>query len=194
MTDWQAAFIGRELSDGGIPAGGSRNAGVLVAITSGAEPQVILTRRALHLSTHAGQVSFPGGMWEPADPSLRHTALREAHEEIGLPPHEVGLVARLTARESRFGVRVVPFVGEVPAAISLQASPDEIDQIIPVPLSFFLHEQPARVDLIERAGVRRRMPAWYWQDHEIWGLTALIMQELVDQVIDARLDTHKGAQ
>ena len=73
-----------------IPADHSLTAAVLVVLHGDPmDPQVVLTQRANHLKNHAGEVAFPGGMWDAVDNHLLDTALREAHEEVGLAPHLV---------------------------------------------------------------------------------------------------------
>jgi 8-oxo-dGTP pyrophosphatase MutT (NUDIX family) len=91
-------------------------AAVLLAVTDDVcNPQVILTRRAQHLPTHQGQIAFPGGKAETEDQDLVATALREAHEEVGLLPEQVKVVGQLGQVLSRQGFVVTPVVGVVPA-------------------------------------------------------------------------------
>jgi|SaaInl5LU_22_DNA_1037371.scaffolds.fasta_scaffold05207_4 8-oxo-dGTP pyrophosphatase MutT (NUDIX family) len=157
-----------------------RQAAVLMPVTDHLEnPTLILTRRAKHLTTHAGQISFPGGMWEPGDSGLAQTALRESQEEIGLRPKDVQLVSRFAAKPSRFGVQVTPFLGVIPQSASLIACTEETDEIIPVPLAFFVDEKPERIDYRETNGVRYKLPSWRYQNQEVWGLTAMIIEELL---------------
>ncbi|ARN76053.1 NUDIX hydrolase [Oceanicoccus sagamiensis] len=123
-------------------AGDYIEAGVLMAITADAEaadciPEIILTRRAAHLSLHPGEAAFPGGKQDPTDKSLLATALREAHEEVALKPQQVEYLGALDQRITRSGIRVSPFVGIVPADYILTPNQDELDCIYKVPLSFF---------------------------------------------------------
>src|SRR3989338_9158039 len=89
-------------------------AAVLVPITRRDEPEVVLTLRASGLSTHGGEVAFPGGRRDPEDADLIETALREAEEEIGLPPGLVEVIGPLSTLVSRHGIPVTPYVGLVP--------------------------------------------------------------------------------
>ena len=158
----------------------SELASVLIAITdSKHDPKLILTRRAESMNTHSGQVAFPGGRWEAGDPSLAYTALRESKEEIALSPDVVEIKGMLQARKSYFGLWVYPFVARVPEVLDLKKNPAEIDSIFTVPLRFFLETEPSRVDKVERQGVRYQVPAWYFEDYEIWGLTAFILQDML---------------
>ncbi len=111
-------------------------AAVLMPFVDQPEPELILTVRAQGLSTHAGQVAFPGGKRDPEDPDLKTTALRESHEEVGLPHHLVEVVGQLSPIPSRFGIKVTPFVGLVRPGFSLVPEPGEIDTIFHVPLNF----------------------------------------------------------
>lgn len=157
-----------------------RSAAVLIPVTNSlSAPRLILTRRAKHLSTHAGQISFPGGMWEVEDESLSATALRESHEEIGLKPKDVEMVARFPAKASRFGVQVTPFLGVIPDGVRLTACTDETDEILPVPLNFFIEQPPERVDYRESKGESYRLPSWRYRGEEIWGLTAMIIEDML---------------
>ncbi len=158
-----------------------RRAAVLIPVTDHIEqPELVLTRRAMHLSSHPGQISFPGGMWEPEDNDLTQTALRESHEEIGLRPGDVKLLNRFHPKASRFGVEVTPFLGIIPRSAKLVACSDETDEIIPVPLKFFLDQEPERFDYRETNGVHYRLPSWRYQGQEIWGLTAMIIEEMLE--------------
>ncbi len=96
-------------TDGRFP-----EAAVLVPITRSDEPELILTLRASGLSTHGGEVAFPGGRRDPEDPDLIFTALREAEEEIGLPPGLVEVIGPLSPLISLHGIRVTPYVGVIP--------------------------------------------------------------------------------
>ena len=89
-------------------------AAVLVPITRSDEPELVLTLRAHGLSTHSGEVAFPGGRRDDTDADLVMTALREAEEEIGLAPGLVDVLGPLSSLVSRHGIKVTPIVGLVP--------------------------------------------------------------------------------
>ena len=94
------------------PQGSGATAAVLLLLHGDpADPQIVLTQRAMHLNNHAGEVAFPGGMWDATDQNLLHTALRETYEEIGLSPHLVEPIAMLPAASpKRRNLCVTPFV------------------------------------------------------------------------------------
>jgi 8-oxo-dGTP pyrophosphatase MutT (NUDIX family) len=112
---------------------------VLIAVVERPEgPAILLTRRTDHLRDHAGQICFPGGRIEPADPTIEAAALREAEEEIGLPPAQVELLGRLPAYDTVTGFRIHPVVGWVAEPVSLAPDPFEVAEVFELPLAFVL--------------------------------------------------------
>ncbi len=162
-----------------------REAGVLVAITDSDDPEVILTLRASTLSTHSGEVSFPGGKRDPEDADLLETALREAQEEVGLHSRDVEIIGSLGQVVSKHHLQVMPWVGVVAAQQPLKANPGEIERILRVPLRFLLAPENRRMDKLQFAGQTRYVPAWHWDGEVIWGLTAYVLAELLNVGFDA---------
>lgn len=157
-----------------------KQASVLVLFTEhDNDPEIIFTLRAGHLSSHPGEVAFPGGMWEPGDGSLLDTALRESHEEIGLRPSFVKLLGSCEPRTTYAGVRVTPFVGVIPAGVELSPQPAELEAIFNVPLAAFRSGIQTRTDFFTHGGKSYHVPAYHHQGYEIWGLTAAITSELL---------------
>lgn len=154
-------------------------AAVLLPIVERDEPTLLFTRRAGHLKQHAGQVAFPGGKREPQDPDLLTTALREAEEEIALAPTRVRLLGRLSDVISLHGIRVTPFVGLIPADLPLRPQLGELDTIFEVPLRFFLDDRRSHTDVIDVDGVLRYVPSYAAEGHIIWGLSAMMLVELL---------------
>lgn len=161
-------------------------AGVLVAVTDSAFPEIILTKRADHMTSHSGQVAFPGGRVEQVDRSLVDTALRESHEEIALLPELVTIKGQLPERPSVNGIRVFPQVGVVPSELSLKPNPDEIAAIFRVPLAFFLETEPESLTVRKRNGQSFVMPTWFFEGYEIWGLTAVILNDMMGLIDPSR--------
>lgn len=170
-----------------MPDQASAEASVLVPVTNDPEPRIILTRRALTMNSHAGEVAFPGGKKDVLDTDLLATALRESEEEIGLPREAVRLLGRLGTLQSRAGIRVTPWVGLVPPDVPLIANPQELDAIFQVPIAFF-RETPMQADHVIRwQGGEYVMPTWRYDGHMIWGLTAYIIVDLLNTAYDAGL-------
>jgi 8-oxo-dGTP pyrophosphatase MutT (NUDIX family) len=156
-----------------------KQAAVMVLLTDEVEPQLIFTLRAQHLNQHAGEVCFPGGKWEPHDNSLLITALRETHEEIGISPKMIDVLGVLPARATRSGAIVQPFVGKIPADCRFDLNHHELAELFTVPVTAFRQGLQVRTDVFEHNGKRFRVPAYVYQDYEIWGFTAGITSELL---------------
>lgn len=164
------------------------DAGILVPLTTASEPEVILTQRAPHLKTHRGQVAFPGGKQDPDDPSLLATALRESEEEIGLGADSVEIIGSLSQVVSRHGIRVTPYVGLVAPELSFTINPAEIDSVFRVPVGFLLEDRRLRTDHLKFMGYNLRVPCWEWQGYHIWGLSAIVLSELLNAGFGANIE------
>jgi 8-oxo-dGTP pyrophosphatase MutT (NUDIX family) len=165
-------------------------AGILVPLTRSTDnPEIILTRRAGHMRTHQGQVAFPGGKSEDDDLNLLDTALRESHEEIGLLPNQVEIVGPLSQLVSLHGIQVTPYVGLVDDDVDLHPNPDELESIFKVPVNYMLNAEPKRRDRMTYKGMALSVPSYDYhyagRDYEIWGLSAIVMVELLNVAFDA---------
>lgn len=155
-------------------------AAVLIAIVTDPEPSLLLTLRAGHLSTHAGQVAFPGGKLDPDDASLQACALREAYEEIALPPERVDVIGRLSDRLSRHGIAVTPFVATIPAGLDLAPNPGELEELFVVPLAQLLDDRRHHTDVITVAPhTKLYVPSYHIDGRVLWGLSAMMVVELL---------------
>lgn len=163
------------------------HAAVLLALTDQPDPEVILTLRSKHLSTHSGEVSLPGGRWEPGDPSLEYTALRETEEEIGVSPEAVRVLGPLWLRNTRWEVPVTPWVGVVSPDVNLTPNPGELDAIFRVPLSYLLEDPRIRTDCITIDKRAIYLPAYQFEEYEIWGFTAGILTEFMVKILGASI-------
>jgi 8-oxo-dGTP pyrophosphatase MutT (NUDIX family) len=160
-----------------------RPAAVLVGLMADASGwQVIMTERAAHLAHHAGQISFPGGKVDERDPNLVATALREADEEIALPSGKVEILGGLDPVVSPVGFIVQPIVGIVAPQVDLQASPDEVAQILILPLADLISPPRHRRESYMREGRRRNIWVIDHPHHYIWGLSAAIIVDLAARV------------
>lgn len=155
-------------------------AAVLIPLRDrGLEPHILLTERAGGLSSHGGEVAFPGGKEDATDHSLVWTALRENEEELGISPDSVEILGELKPFVSKYGLMVTPFVGLLDESVTLSPNPDEIASVFEVPLTFFEQSSPARVDEVARHGEAYTIRVFEFDGYEIWGLTALIVDEFL---------------
>lgn len=164
-----------------VPALRLRRAAVLVPLVERPEGlSVLLTRRTEHLSSHAGQISFPGGRAEELDSSPIETALREAEEEIGLHRRHVEIIGVLPEHVTISAYRVTPVVALVQPPFTLHADPGEVAEMFEVPLGFLMsganHER--RSVALPDGGGTRRFYAMPYKDYFIWGATAAMLRNL----------------
>lgn len=170
-------------------------AGILVPVTDDENnPEMIFTLRSANLKTHRGQVSCPGGKRDPEDSSLAATALRETHEEIGLPPDQVDVIAPLSQVMSRYGILVTPYVGVVPGDHPVVPNPYEIESVFRVPLSFFLEDRRERTDALSFLNHTFYVPCYRWERYQIWGLSAVVLVDFMNAVYDAGIDLLEPPQ
>lgn len=174
----------REHSPRSLPGKGMREAAVLVALTeSQGEVSLLLTERSQYLPTHKGEVAFPGGKVDSEDLSLIDTALREAHEEVGLAPESVAIVGELDQVTSKHGFLVTPVLSVIPADVQLEADPGELSCYFKAPLKLFY--EPSG-DYLLRGKVK--IPSYQYEGFRIWGLTAYVIAEMMNRYFDAEID------
>jgi 8-oxo-dGTP pyrophosphatase MutT (NUDIX family) len=152
-----------------------KTAAVLVPLLDLEQPEIVLTRRADHLPHHAGQVSFPGGAAEAQDQSAVHTALREAYEEIGLPPDCVTPLGFLDRLDTISDYRVLPVVALVRGPVLWQPDQREVAEVFTVPLAHVMNLEQYENRPVKRAGVEYSIWYLHYQQHIIWGATAAIL-------------------
>lgn len=150
----------------------------IVARSSGLT--VLLTQRTPHLRDHAGQISFPGGRCEPADPSPQATALRESYEEVGLEPEQVEVLSTLPDYHTSTGFRVTPVVGLVMPPLNLRLDDFEVAEVLEPPLAFLMDPANHQRHVVEVHGVQREYWAMPWQGYYIWGATAGMLVSLYE--------------
>lgn len=160
----------------------SADAAVLVPIVLREQPTVLLTQRSAGLSTHSGQVAFPGGKRDPDDASAEATALREAHEEIGLEARHVEVLGRLPTYVTGSAFVITPVVALVRPPPRYFPNPGEVEALFEVPLSFLLNPAHHERHALLWQGVEREWFAMPYQDgaHQryIWGATAGMLRNL----------------
>ena len=143
---------------------------------------VLLTERTTHLSSHSGQVAFPGGKADPEDTDAIDTALRESSEEIGLGRKFVQVLGTLPIYTTGSAFLVTPVVALVDAAHTVTRNPHEVADIFEVPLSFLMDPANHRRHAVEWAGARREWLSMPYFDGTverfIWGATAGMLRNL----------------
>ena len=202
-TDFSAEIVRRRLSDKlsnltdtqdgdyylnpdlreDIVGNAQKHAAVLIGMIERAEEvHIILTKRAEALSSHSGQIAFPGGKIDEDDASPEAAALREAWEEIGLDINEVEILGRLPDYYTGSGFRVAPVIGFVREHAEFEINPAEVDYMFEVPLSFLMnrdnHLRSSRIF----QGKERHYYEMPFDGHYIWGVTAGMIRVLHDRV------------
>ncbi len=163
-------------------------AAVLLPVVNRPEPELLLTLRASKMSAHGGEVAWPGGRQDAEDIDLCATALRETQEEIGVPSQRIEIVGELRPFISKFGLLVTPFVGIVEDPVDLVPNPGELEAVFGVPIRYLLDDPRSQTDVIERHGERHLVPVYYFDGYRIWGLTAMILREFLNEAMGASID------
>jgi 8-oxo-dGTP pyrophosphatase MutT (NUDIX family) len=162
-----------------VAATGDRLASVLVPVVEGRS--IVFTKRTEHLSRHAGEISFPGGIRDDIDADAAATALRETEEELGIASSAVELLGALPALHTFVSaILIVPFVGILDPRPTMRPNPNEIAEVLEYPI--------AALDVAERHVEWRRDGAVYrgyaydMDGHTIWGATAMILHSLLELI------------
>ena len=156
-------------------------AAVLVPIIHGTHPGILLTKRSGTLSSHAGQVAFPGGRIDPGEDALA-AALREAHEEVGLSADLVEVTGQLPDYTTGSGFRITPVIGLLAPGFVPIPSAAEVEEVFELPLAILL--DPAAPERRRATWKGRDREYWVWPHtrHYIWGATAAILVHLAHRL------------
>ena len=154
-----------------------------------AQSTILLTQRAKHMSTHSGQIAFPGGKVDPQDVSHQATALREAQEEVGLDPKHVQVIGELPVYVTGTAFWVTPVIALVTPEFELTPNPDEVQDVFEVPLSFLMNPAHHRRHVFDWQGKDRHWFSMPYQESRlgsngesevverfIWGATAAMLR------------------
>lgn len=171
-----------------------RSAAVLVAVTTGPQPALILTQRGATLPTHQGQIAFPGGKLEPGEDAVQ-AALREAFEEVNLEPSAVRVLGLMHDVWTPQGFQVTPVLAVIAPEASLEPQLGEVAALLRVPIADLRRITPRRELRLEPpqggrwpVGVEkpRQLLHYDWQGVDIWGMTAFVIEELLT-IVDSSL-------
>jgi 8-oxo-dGTP pyrophosphatase MutT (NUDIX family) len=176
-------------ADRPMPDGPFTPAAVLVAITDRPAPGMLFTLRHAGLRQHSGQVAFPGGRLDPDDADAIAAALREAEEEIALPPGVVEVIGRSDTFRTGTGFAIEPIIGIVPPDLPLQPADGEVEAIFEVPLDFLLDAANRELKTVDWQGGKRSYYEYLWEEQRIWGVTAAILVNLA-----RRIEAVRGLQ
>lgn len=160
-----------------------RPAGVLVPISLVEEtPRLILTKRSSALKHHPGQIAFPGGKQDDDDANVTVTALREAQEEIGLPPEMPEILGQLPAHETVTSFSVTPVVAILRDPFPVVPEPGEVEEVFSVPLAHVLNPENYIVESRRWRGQKRYYFTVPFGPYYIWGATARMLRGLAARV------------
>ncbi|MBR0870569.1 CoA pyrophosphatase [Bradyrhizobium tropiciagri] len=159
-----------------------RPAAVLIPVVDHPEPTVLLTQRSPNLSSHAGQISFPGGKIDATDASPLDAALREACEEVGLKREYIDPVGYLDLYGTAFGFRILPTVAKVKPGFALEINEAEVVDAFEVPLAFLMNPENHQIHIKEFRGMDRSYYAMPFAERYIWGATAGILRVLYERI------------
>jgi 8-oxo-dGTP pyrophosphatase MutT (NUDIX family) len=162
----------------------AKRAGVLAMFypNTSNETHLALILRKTYNGVHSAQIGFPGGKFEDEDKSLKHTAIRETWEEIGVPKHQIKIVKQMTEvyiPPSNFYVQ--PFIGITNETPKFIKQDDEVEDIVEVSLSHFLDENNVSNKLVATSYTAKiEVPAYELNGHVVWGATAMMLSEIKD--------------
>lgn len=153
--------------------------------------ELVLTRRTETVSSHRGQVSFPGGVFHAGDEDMAVTALRETREEIGIDPGVITVMGRLDDAWSIAGHHVIPYVGWTHEAPEMKANSNEVAEVIVADVRVLLRPEVNTTHTVDFLDKPRTTHAFDWDGGYVWGLTADMLREFLNWVNDEPCDRFR---
>lgn len=154
-----------------------RRAAVLVGLTREPDPRVLLTVRSQDLPTHKGQISFPGGRLEPGETPVE-AALREAWEEVGLGADDVEVLGEMDDTFTPIGFHVTPVLARLRPGLDLRGGA-EVAEVLWPSLAELRALPEVTEERVTPSGERFTLYRYPWRGHDIWGMTARILHDLL---------------
>lgn len=180
-----------------------RKAAILVPIvTIDSELQLLFQVRSQNLKWQPGDICFPGGHIEPTDLTPEHAAIRESHEELGIPSNDITILGELPKFNATIGMIIYPFVGKIESLKQLNLNKNEVEHIFTVPIEWFRNNNPHKATMLVGhkpdddfpfALLPNRPKEWqnrskhtvyfyHYNQYTIWGLTAQIIKHFIDTI------------
>jgi len=156
-------------------------AAVLIAMTEREDPGFLLLHRPSNMRAHPGQIAFPGGKTDPGETPVE-TALREAHEELGIRPQDVRIVGTSDIYHTGSLFEITPVLGIVPPDIEIHPNPTEVAQWFEAPVDFVLDPVNHVQKWVDYDGVQHTFMEIQWREHAIWGVTGAIICNLAQRL------------
>lgn len=152
------------------------------------QAHILFTKRTDKVSTHKGQISFPGGSKDKSDPDLKFTALRETREEVGIKEEDVTIMGKTDLFLTNTEFLVTPFVGSFINPYHYQPNADEIERLIEVPLLHLLDDNIFRIQKITRQGYQWNIHYYYYNNDIIWGVTGFLLSNFLSIIFGLKRD------
>lgn len=155
------------------------------------EDHLLFTVRNHQVKHHKGEICFPGGVYDKSDQDLLKTALRETEEEMGIQQKDIHVLGELEELITPTYYRISPFVGRIPYPYSFQVNKQEVEEVIEIPLSYFMDETRVKFDQVTFFGKEFKRPSYQWNHHLIWGATAMMVRQLVKKLKNGEFKTKQ---
>ncbi len=153
----------------------------VVVLHEKATDSLILTQRSMHLSSHPGDICFPGGYWQVGDTSLWETALRELREELGIAPNRVELLKKLQPEQTLSGCVIYPWFASINTLIPYSANVREVAAVLTIPMPDVLSSANYKDIVLNREGEMISSAQFTACDYFVWGATVRIMKQLLNR-------------